>query len=103
VAGVNVRVSVLVSGLGPKFLLRISLQNAGSSAVLNSKLVFSYDSALYSVRGVGSRNASVPVPALLPGPKHCFEAEAVSIDPQGRAAQIILMLVSMEKGAAANR
>ena len=96
-AGVNVRVNVQVHGLGPKFILRIFLQNAGSSPLLGSKIIFSYDSTIYVVKSLGGVNHSIPVSILLPGPKHCFEAEVVCIDSQGRAGQIILMLSSAQK------
>ena len=89
--------NVQVSGLGPKFILRIFLQNSGSSPLLGSKIIFSYDSSLYVVKCLGGANHTIVVPILLPGPKHCFEAEVLCVDPQGRAGQIVILLSSAPK------
>lgn len=37
-------------------------------------------------------NQSISVPVLLPGPKHIVETQLLSVDPQGRAGQILVML-----------
>lgn len=39
----KVKVSVQVLGLGPKFLMKVTLQNNGSYPIMNPHLVFTYD------------------------------------------------------------
>lgn len=87
----EVRVHVQVQGLGPLFLLKISLQNSGSQPVMQSSLLLSFDPELYSMPGTGGRR-SLSVPMLLPGPKYVLDAELTNIDPQGRAGQVLLLL-----------
>jgi len=83
---------VQVMGIGPKFLIKISLQNSGNQPILNSKLLFIYDDELYAI---GYSKRSVPVisvPILLPGPKHSVETEVMNIDPQGKAGQVVILM-----------
>lgn len=98
----EVRVSVKVQGLGPRFLLKISLQNAGSQPIIQSFLMFSFDAEMYVMgtqqQGKGGQQ-SIPVPILLPGPKHIIEAEVLSIDAMGRSGQLLLLLVSSRGGS----
>jgi hypothetical protein len=92
-----------VSGLGPKFILRVYLQNASNTPILNTRLVFSYDSQLYMVKSISGVNSTIPVPILLPGPKHCYEAEVMCVDAQGRGGQIVVLLISTERNTTTNR
>eukprot|EP00607_Mallomonas_marina_P007613 CAMPEP_0182419960 /NCGR_PEP_ID=MMETSP1167-20130531/4352_1 /TAXON_ID=2988 /ORGANISM="Mallomonas Sp, Strain CCMP3275" /LENGTH=517 /DNA_ID=CAMNT_0024595209 /DNA_START=56 /DNA_END=1609 /DNA_ORIENTATION=+ len=98
----EVRLNVQVQGLGPRFALRISLQNAGTTPIIQSSIVFSFDPEVYAmgnqqhdgkavIRGAGQQSFLVPI--LLPGPKHILEAEVMCIDERGRAGQILLLLV----------
>lgn len=91
----EVRIQAQVKGLGPRFLLSIQLQNVGQTPILGTRLMFSFDSSLYSF-GYGGPGLKprqcIPVPILLPGPKHVFEAELLSTDPQGRAGQVLVLL-----------
>lgn len=88
----NVRIQVEVQGLGPKFLLSVTLQATGSSPLLQSKLIFSYNSEYYVMGHTSNSKHCINVPVLLPGPKHKFETEILNTDPQGRAGQVIVML-----------
>jgi len=93
----EIRIHVQVKGLGPRFLLSISLQNVGQTCITGSDLVLAFDANLYAMGHATSARSTVrnilPVPILLPGPKHIIEAEVVSIDEFGRAAQIMIFLV----------
>jgi len=62
----DIRIQVAVHGLGPKFVLRISLQNASAYPILQSRLVLSFDPALYCM-GFDHRSLqNISVPVLLP-------------------------------------
>ena len=88
----DVRVQVQVQGLGPKFLLKISLQNSGTQPVMHARLLFSFDPELYVMGHDASSRQCIVMPVLLPGPKHTVEAEILSVDPQGRAGTVLLLL-----------
>jgi len=95
----DIRIHAQVKGLGPRFLLCIFLQNVGQNPVLGTRLHFSFDTNLYTLGYNEPSNAQwskhrqvINVPILLPGPKQCAEAEILSIDPQGRAGQVLILL-----------
>lgn len=120
----DVRISVKVEGLGPAFVMKIKLHNTGQQAVLHTQMLFSYPESLYSMGTSGASNASggfgggsVPgfggsgsgggagasagrsappllIPILLPGVPQTFEAGITSVDPQGRAGQVLILLQS---------
>jgi hypothetical protein len=93
--------SVLVEGLGPKFVMKLTLQNTGTLPVLNSRLLFSFDDEMYCMGYAASSNASqcIMVPMLIPGPKLTFEAEVLNIDPLGRAGQILVLMQGNDSSA----
>jgi len=86
--------SVLVAGLGPKFVMKLTLQNTGTVPVVNSRLLFSFDDEMYCMGYTNSSNATqcILVPMLIPGPKLTFEAEVLNIDPLGRAGRILVLM-----------
>jgi hypothetical protein len=81
-------------GLGPNFMLKITLQNIGSTPVLNAKLLFAFDPDLYVMGHKGDVPSlhSIPVKMLLPGPKHLCEACVRSIDPMGSSGDVLVLL-----------
>ena len=88
----TVNLHVKVEGLGPRFLLKITLLNLGSSPVLQGKLLFNYDASYYSI-GHSSRSASiVNVPILLPGVKTVYETEILCVDELGRGGNVLIFL-----------
>ena len=96
----DVRVQVQVQGLGPKFTLKITLQNGGAHPIVQSRLLFSFDSELYVMGHDRHSKQCIVVPFLLPGPKHTIEAEILSVDPQGRAGTVLLLLYAMANTSA---
>eukprot|EP01038_Epipyxis_sp_PR26KG_P009508 gene9508-12808_t len=90
----DVRIQVLVMGLGPKFQLKITLQNASTQPIFQSRILFSYDNNLYVMGHDVNSSQNIIVPILLPGPKHIIETQVLCIDPQGRAGQLQLLLYS---------
>ena len=81
-----------VQGLGPNFLMKVILQNAGSFPVIQSMLIFSFDSTLYIMGHKNTSKQVIQVPLLLTGPKHEIETEIQSIDPQGKSGQVLIYL-----------
>lgn len=92
----NVKMNVKVEGLGPKFMIQLTLQNTGVSPVLNSRMLFSFDDGLYCM---GVTSQSIFVPILLPGPKYTFETEIYNIDQLGRAGQVLVLMQSNDNSA----
>lgn len=90
----DIRIQVQVQGLGPKFLLKITLQNGSPQPITNSVLLFSFDTNLYVMGHDSSSQQSLAIPVLLPGPKHVVETHVLSVEPQGRAGQVLLLLYS---------
>lgn len=91
----DVRIQVQVHGLGPKFQLKLLLQNAGTHPIFQSRIVFSYDEELYRMGYDVNSQQCIMVPVLLPGPKQIFETQTMCIDPQGRAGQILVLLYNV--------
>ena len=93
----EVKINAEVLGLGPKFLLRISLQNTGKAAYFGSTLSFSFNPAYYCMGYSSDSLPSMPVPLLLPGPKQIFETEIKCIDVHGRADNVLVVVAPSEK------
>jgi hypothetical protein len=93
--------AVKVEGLGPKFVMKLTLQNTGTTPVVGSRLLFSFDEDMYCMGYTNSNNASqcIEVPMLIPGPKLTFEAEVLNIDPLGRAGQILVLMQGNDSSA----
>ena len=91
------KINAEVLGLGPKFLLRISLQNTGKAAYFGSTLSFSFNPAYYCMGYSRDSLPSMPVPLLLPGPKQIFETEIKCIDVHGRADNVLVVVAPSEK------
>lgn len=88
----DIRIQVKVHGLGPKFLLKMILQNAGQVPITQMKLVVSFDANLYVMGHSAASKQCLSIPMLLPGPKYILETEVLSIDAQGRAGVVYLLL-----------
>lgn len=88
----NIRCNISVQGLGPKFLLRISLQNSSAATILQSRLLFSFDPDHYVMGYDDKSSQSIVVPVLLPGVKHLVQTQVMCIDAGGRSAQILCLL-----------
>jgi len=96
----DIRIQVQVQGLGPKFLLRISLQNASSHPILQTRIVFSFDPNLYVMGYDHNSCQNITVPVLLPGPKQLVETQVLCVDEQGRAGTILVLLYNLATSAA---
>jgi Bardet-Biedl syndrome 1 protein len=91
-AAQDIRISVQVQGLGPKFVLRVSLQNSGNHTFSALRVVFSFDVRAYSMGFDDKSQQSLYVPVLLPGPRLVLETQILCIDPIGRGGQILCLV-----------
>lgn len=86
------KINAQVIGLGPKFIVKVILQNTGPRPIYQSKLNISYDPNMYVMGYSRSSLQCCTIPVLLPGPKHIIETEIKSIDAQGRATSVLVIL-----------
>ena len=82
-SGSSLRLTAQVQGLGPRFKLKLNLQNTGSKAVCDMVVTFSYNAMLYRLK-----QSLVRVPLLVPGLLYRLDAELDCIDEQGGADSI---------------
>ena len=100
---------VKVEGLGPKFVMKMTLHNSGQYPLYNSTLVFSFQDDIYMLgdrqdnENVHALNYNssyhVNVPLLLPSIKCIYENEITNIDAQGRAGQVMVILKAKDSSA----
>ena len=90
----DVKIEVEVNGLGPKFLLRVSLRNTNNSPIFGCYINFSFNPSYYSMGYNRDSAPSVPVPVLLPGPKQIFETEIKCVHANGRGDSVLVIVSS---------
>ena len=78
--GSALRLTAQVQGLGPKFKIKLNLQNTGSKAVSDLAVAVNFNALLYRVK-----SAIFAVPLLVPGLVHRIDAELECIDENGTA------------------
>ena len=79
-SGSALRLTAQVQGLGPKFKIKLNLQNTGSKAVSDLAVAVNFNALLYRVK-----SAIFAVPLLVPGLVHRIDAELECIDENGTA------------------
>ena len=97
----RIRINVQVQGLGPHFTLKVYLQNTGQTTVTHSKLLLAFDATKYEMghgKESGPAAQAVPVPLLLPGPRHLVEVPLRCI-AEGAAGQVLVLLTSAVSGS----
>jgi Bardet-Biedl syndrome 1 protein len=77
-SGSALRLTAQVQGLGPRFKIKLSLQNTGTKAVSDLSLALNYNALNYRVK-----TAVFDVPTLVPGLVHRLDAELECIDENG--------------------
>jgi Bardet-Biedl syndrome 1 protein len=85
----NVRLNVKVQGLGPMFRLIVDIQNTGKETIMESPLVAHFNTKLYR-----TGKALQIVPLLIPGLLYHYIFEVESIDENGAAGDIHILLTS---------
>ena len=83
------RLTAQVQGLGPRFKLKLNLQNTGTKAVCDMAVTFAYNAMLYRLK-----SSVVHVPLLVPGLLYCLNAELDCIDVAGGADAIRVFVCS---------
>ena len=86
-SGSALRLTAQVQGLGPRFKIKLSLQNTGSKAVSDLSVALNYNALLYKLKG-----AVFDVPLLVPGLVHRIDAELECVDENG-AADVVRVYV----------
>lgn len=74
-AGSSLRLNATVQGLGPRFKIKLGIQNTGNRPIFNVPLTFSYNQQLYKL----SKHI-VNVPLLIPGVHYKHEVTAVCLE-----------------------
>ena len=82
-SGTSLRLTAQVQGLGPKFKIKLNLQNAGSKAVSDLCIAVVFNALLYRVK-----TGIFDVPVLVPGLGHRIDAELECIDENGTADSV---------------
>jgi len=88
-AGSSLRLTAQVQGLGPRFKLKLNLQNTGSKAVCDMAVTFAYNAMLYRLK-----SSLVRVPLLVPGLLYRLDTELDCIDEAGGADAIRVFVCS---------
>ena len=91
-SSVPVKVAVKVEGLGPSFLMKVTLQNLGGTPLYNCRLLYSFDQSLYVMGHSANSDPAQCVPLLVPGASFVYENEVLSVDPAGRAGRVTIHL-----------
>jgi len=79
-SGSALRLTAQVQGLGPKFKIKLSLQNTGSKAVTDLSVAVNYNALLYRIK-----QAVFELPLLVPGLIHRIDVELECVDENGTA------------------
>jgi Bardet-Biedl syndrome 1 protein len=87
----NVRLNARVQGLGPFFRLVIDIQNTGKETMLQTPLIAHFDTRLYRIK-----QALHIIPLLVPGLLYHICMDVESIEENGAAGDIYLLLSSMD-------
>jgi Bardet-Biedl syndrome 1 protein len=82
-AGSSLRMTAQVQGLGPKFKLKLNVQNTGGKSVTHLAVTFNFNAMLYKLK-----QPLYHVPLLLPGVPYKIDAELECIDENGGADAI---------------
>jgi len=88
-SGSSLRLTAQVQGLGPRFKLKLNLQNTGTRAVTDMVVTFAYNAMLYRLK-----SSLVRVPLLVPGLLYRLDAELDCIDETGGADAIRVFVCS---------
>ena len=87
----NVRLNARVQGLGPFFRVVIDIQNTGKETMLQTPLIAHFDTRLYRIK-----QALYIIPLLVPGLLYHICMDVESIEENGAAGDIYLLLSSMD-------
>ena len=77
-SGSALRLTAQVQGLGPRFKIKISLQNTGSKHVADLLVALNYNALLYRLK-----TSVFTVPCLVPGVAYRLDAELECTDENG--------------------
>lgn len=78
-----------MQGLGPRFKIKLSLQNTGSKHVADLSVAINYNALLYRLK-----TALFSVPLLVPGLAHRLDADLECIDENGASDTVRVFVCS---------
>jgi Bardet-Biedl syndrome 1 protein len=87
----SLRLSAQVQGLGPKFKIKMSIQNVGSASLLHTPVTLSYNHDLYK-----ANRSLLQVPVLLPGLQCHYEFDIECINPDGGSDSIRIFVCNKQ-------
>jgi Bardet-Biedl syndrome 1 protein len=76
--GIVVRLQAYVEGIGPKFKIKLHLENMGILPAMNLKIALSYDMRLYKIL-----KSQFKIPMMIPGCSITKDINLLSIDENG--------------------
>lgn len=88
-SGASLRLNAQVQGLGPKFLIKLNVQNTGNRAMSNIPITFAYNHELYRID-----RSLVLVPLLIPRLLYHLEISVQCIDEAGGADVVKVFVCS---------
>jgi len=88
-SGSALRLTAQVQGLGPRFKIKLSLQNTGSKHVADLSVAINYNALLYRLK-----TALFSVPLLVPGLAHRLDADLECIDENGASDTVRVFVCS---------
>eukprot|EP00735_Rhodelphis_limneticus_P001522 TRINITY_DN12154_c0_g1::TRINITY_DN12154_c0_g1_i1::g.26505::m.26505 TRINITY_DN12154_c0_g1::TRINITY_DN12154_c0_g1_i1::g.26505 ORF type:complete len:585 (-),score=107.23,sp/Q3V3N7/BBS1_MOUSE/40.00/1e-141,BBS1/PF14779.1/2.4e-77,BBS2_Mid/PF14783.1/4,BBS2_Mid/PF14783.1/91,BBS2_Mid/PF14783.1/2.8e+02,BBS2_Mid/PF14783.1/3.9,PHTB1_N/PF14727.1/1.2e+03,PHTB1_N/PF14727.1/1.6e+02,PHTB1_N/PF14727.1/3.2 TRINITY_DN12154_c0_g1_i1:527-2281(-) len=88
-AGSSLRLNAQVQGLGPKFKIKVGVQNCGEKPIYGVMVNMSFNDQLYQVEPT-----LVRLPALIPGLQHRHEVNVQSLDSQTGGGGVIKVFVT---------
>eukprot|EP00164_Ancoracysta_twista_P002068 GFYU01002724.1.p1 GENE.GFYU01002724.1~~GFYU01002724.1.p1 ORF type:complete len:595 (-),score=154.58 GFYU01002724.1:156-1940(-) len=87
----SLRVNANVSGFGPLFKIKLSIQNTGAKHVVNVPVVLSYNQLLYK-----TKTPTITIPLLVPGLEYSYEVSLECIDQNGGSDIVRIYLCDPE-------
>jgi len=90
-SGAALRLTAQVQGLGPRFKIKLSLQNTGSKHVSDLNVAVNYNALLYRLK-----QSVFQVPVLIPGVNYRIDAELECIDENGACDVVRVFVCSLE-------
>lgn len=88
-SGAVLRLTAQVQGLGPRFKIKLTLQNTGTKHVADLSVVINYNALLYKVKSSVFR-----VPILIPGVGYRVDVELECIDENGASDTVRVFVCS---------
>ena len=91
--GLAIQLQAYVEGIGPRFKIKLQLENMGMLPALNLRIALSYDMRLYQIF-----KTQFKVPMMIPGSSIIKDVNIISIDENG-ANDVIKIFIFQAKSS----